>query len=85
MEENKQLEANLASVKDKLYLLQLPVREPKALGKSLRICGKCHHKGHRKDARHACEYIECVGYHYCGVKKLHPQHSQKVNSLKKEV
>ena len=77
MEENLQLEANLASVKDKLYLLQLPVCEPKAIGKSLQICGKCHHKGHRNDARHPCEYIECVGYHYCGVKNYTPNTHKK--------
>ena len=84
VEENQYLEAKLASVKDELYLLQLPVPEPKAIGKSLQICGKCHHKGHRNDSRHACEYIECVGYHYCGVKKPHPEHTQKLNNLKKE-
>ena len=84
VEENQYLEAKLASVKDELYLLQLPVPEPKAIGKSLQICGKSHHKGHRNDSRHACEYIECVGYHYCGVKKLHPEHTQKLNNLKKE-
>ena len=85
VEKNEKLESKVASLKDELYLLQLPVREPEPIGKGLQVCGKCHHKGHRNDARHECEYIRCIGYHYCGNKKLHPEYSQKLFGIKKQI
>ena len=63
----------------------MPVTEPVQLGRGSTICGNCHHKGHRNDARHACEYVKCVGFHYCGYKKFHPEHTQLLSDIKKQI
>ena len=72
-------------MEEELRLLEQPVQELERLGRSATICGNCHHKGHRNDARHACGYISCVGFHYCGQKKIHPEHSQQVNDIKRQI
>lgn len=72
-------------MQEDLRLLEQPVKELERLGRGTTVCGNCHHKGHRNDARHACEYISCVGFHYCGQKKLHPEYSQQVNGIKKQI
>jgi hypothetical protein len=39
-------------------------------------CTRCHHRGHRKEGNKNgayCEFEECVGFHYCGQEKLHPE------------
>ena len=43
-------------------------------------CTRCHHRGHRKDGNKngaVCEFEPCVGYHYCGNQKLHPEFKTK--------
>ena len=43
-------------------------------------CTRCHHRGHRKDGNKngaVCEFEPCVGYHYCGNQKLHPEFKAK--------
>lgn len=84
-EKNKDLEHELASLRKSLEQLETPVKEPIQLGKGVTICGNCHHRGHRNDSRHACEYVKCIGFHYCGYQKLHPEHTQKINDLKRQI
>ena len=39
-------------------------------------CTQCHHRGHRKEGNRngaCCEFEPCVGFHYCGIEKLHPE------------
>lgn len=39
-------------------------------------CARCHHRGHRKDGNKNgayCQYEPCLGFHYCGKEKLHPE------------
>ena len=71
-------------MQEELCLLEQPVHELEPLGRGATVCGNCHHKGHRNDAQHTCEYVSCVGFHYCGQKKLHPEHTQKLNEIKKQ-
>lgn len=40
------------------------------------MCTRCHHRGHRKEGNKngcPCQFEACVGYHYCGNERLHPE------------
>ena len=48
-------------------------------------CTRCHHRGHRKDGNKngaVCEFEPCVGYHYCGNQKLHPEFKTKKREVR---
>ena len=48
-------------------------------------CTNCHHRGHRKDGNKngaVCEFEPCVGYHYCGNQKLHPEFTTKKREVR---
>ncbi len=39
-------------------------------------CTQCHHHGHQKEGNRngaRCEFESYVGFHYCGIEKLHPE------------
>ena len=84
-EKNKDLQDELVSLQKTLELLETPVQEPVRLGKGVQICGHCHHRGHRNDARHACEYVKCIGFRHCGHQKLHPEHAQEISDAKRNI
>ena len=84
-ERNKDLQDELASLRKSLELLETPVEEPVKLGKGVTICGHCHHRGHGNDARHACKYVKCIGFRYCGYQKLHPEHTQDISDVKRQI
>ena len=72
---NKDLQEELVSLQKTLELVEPPVQEPVRQDKCVRICGHCHHRGHRKDARHTCIHVKCNGFRYCGHQKRHPEHA----------
>ena len=82
-EKNKYLQDELTTLRITLELLETPVEEPVKLGKGVTIWGHCHHRGYRNDARHACEYVKCIGFRYCGHQKLHPEHTQEISDAKR--
>ena len=82
---NKDLEDELVSLQKTLELLETPVQERQSSGKGVQICRHCHHQGHRNDARHACEYVKCVGLRYCGHQKPHPEHAQEISDAKRNI
>ena len=84
-EQNQNRSDKLRSLQEELRLLEQPVQELEPLGRGATACGNCHHKGHRNDARHACEYVSCVGFDYCSQTKLHAEHTQKLNEIKRKV
>ena len=84
-EKNKDLQDELVSLQKTLELLETPVQEPVRLRKGVHICGRCHHRGHRNDARHACEYVKCIGFRHCGHQKLHPEHAQEISDAKRNI
>ena len=48
-------------------------------------CTRCHHREHRKDGNKngaMYEFEPCVGYHYCGNQKLHPECKTKKREVR---
>ena len=81
MTEKANLEGDLAKLKEEFVEFTTPPVELMPLilpgcRMMASTCARCHHRGHRKDGNKngiCCEYEPCVGFHYCGIEKLHSE------------
>jgi hypothetical protein len=85
-EERDCLQCVIAQKKDELGNLKASPVSPKALPipglPAINVvCDNCHHRGHRVCGNRGgqkCPYVQCSGYHYCGLESKHKEHRQEV-------